>query len=320
MDRVDTDLADRTTWVAGNGMAILRYDLPEDFESLTYIVSGGEPLSESTFKAYQERFNVTLNEGYGLTETTGATHDSQDSTFGIRAGMIGQPPGFLREAAAIAHRHDVLLIADEVATGFGRTGRMLACDHEDVAPDLLCLAKGITGGYLPLAATIASDEVEQAFTGELADRRTLYHGHTYTGNPLACAAALASLELFDQPVHESPDLLSHAQQSAELIRDRLGPLRDARRFRHVLDVRQRGTMVGIEIGHDRLSEQGPAPFDFAARTGARLCHAMRDRGVIVRPLGDVLILMPILATPHDVLGELIDVVVDTLDRFAWPDA
>src|SRR5687768_6273661 len=106
------------------------------------------------------------------------------------AGMIPQPPGFVRAVADLARKHDVLLIADEVATGFGRTGKLFACEHDGVTPDILCLAKGISAGYLPLAATLTTDRIYDAFTGELSERRTLYHGHTYTGNALACAAGL----------------------------------------------------------------------------------------------------------------------------------
>ncbi|MEX0744405.1 MAG: aspartate aminotransferase family protein [Phycisphaeraceae bacterium] len=226
------------------------------------------------------------------------------------AGMICQPAGFVKGVADLAKKHDVLLIADEVATGFGRTGRLFAVEHDDVEPDLLCLAKGITAGYLPLAATLATDDVEQAFTGELADRRTLYHGHTYTGNPLACAAAIASLELFEQN-----DLLSHIEKSAAIIAEKLAPLRDAEACPHVLDVRQRGLMVGIELCEDRTSARA---FDFAAREGYAVCAAIRAKGVIVRPLGDVLILMPIPAMPHASLERMLDAVVETLLSWRVP--
>ena len=116
------------------------------------------------------------------------------------AGMVCQPEGFLAGVRELCDKHGVLLIADEVAVGFGRTGKLFACEHEKVVPDLLCLAKGITGGYLPLAATMVTDAVDAAFTGELSDRRTLFHGHTYTGNPLACAVAIESLKKFSRPV------------------------------------------------------------------------------------------------------------------------
>jgi adenosylmethionine-8-amino-7-oxononanoate aminotransferase len=220
------------------------------------------------------------------------------------AGMIVQPPGFVRRVRQLCTDHDVLLIADEVATGFGRTDALFACEHDRTAPDILCLAKGLTGGYLPLAVTLATDRIAHAFEGQPHERRTLYHGHTYTGNPLACAAALACLDLFTQP--PTPDLLHHITQSTTILRDRLDPLRT---HPGILDVRQRGLMVGIELG-DRSQ---PAPdFDFAATAAAELCHQMRARGVILRPLGNVLVLMPIPATPHPVLHELLDTLLDTL--------
>ena len=239
------------------------------------------------------------------------------------AGMICQPPGFLRRVAELAHAHEVLLIADEVAVGFGRTGTLLACEHElrdqPHGPDILCLAKGLTAGYLPLAVTLTTDAVFDAFTGTPDQRRTLYHGHTYTGNPLACAAALAGLDLFDQPTHGQPDLLSYIQQSAQLIRRALHPLRDCP---HVRDVRQRGMMVGIELGpHPRLHPEGSAqapPFDFSQPLGHRLCHRLRDQGILIRPLGNVVVLMPIPATPPDVLSQLVDTVVQAI--LAGPDA
>ena len=223
------------------------------------------------------------------------------------AGMIAQPPGFVRRVRELCDRYDVLLIADEVATGLGRTGAMFACEHDGVVPDILCVAKGLTGGYLPLAATLATDQVEAAFTGELHQRRTLYHGHTYTGNPLASAAAIASLDLF-----ESTRLLDHIRASADLIARRLDVLRDGERFPHIIDVRQRGLMVGIELGRDRETLQ---PLEASLRAGATVCEAMRERGVILRPLGDVVVLMPIPAMGHDVLSEMLDMVIDALERF-----
>ncbi len=217
------------------------------------------------------------------------------------AGMICQPAGFIRGVAELARKYDVLLIADEVAVGFGRTGKLFACEHEGMKPDILCLAKGITGGYLPLAATLTTDRIEAAFCGELDERRTLFHGHTYTGNALACAAALASLALFDQN-----KLLDHINACAAVIHDRLNGLRDCPR---VLDIRQRGMMVGIELCRDRRTRE---PLDFAKRTGAELCLAMRPKGLIIRPLGDVLVLMPILAMRAEVLDEMLEIVIGTV--------
>ena len=228
------------------------------------------------------------------------------------AGMIPQPPGMVRRVRELCDQYDVLLIADEVATGFGRTGGMFACEHDEVTPDLLCLAKGLTGGYLPLAATLCTDRIAGAFEGnddpnspDHHRHRTLYHGHTYTGNPLACAAALASLDLF-----ESTDLLTHISESESILEARLAPLRDPGVFPHIIDVRQRGIMVGIELGRSRGGDA--EPFDFSRRTAAGLCERMRERGLILRPLGDVLVLMPIPATPHAVLHEMLDIVIDTL--------
>ena len=221
------------------------------------------------------------------------------------AGMICQPPGFLRGVAELAKKYDVLLIADEVATGFGRTGRMFACEHENVQPDIMCLAKGITGGYLPLAATVATDAIEQAFCGPPDQHRTLYHGHTYTGNPLACAAAVASLKLSDDN-----DLLAHINASADIIASRLATLHDCP---NILDIRQRGIMVGIELCQDRATQ---TLFDPAKRTAAALCLAMREKGLILRPLGDVLILMPIPAMRHDALHRMLDIVIDAVRSLA----
>lgn len=259
--------------------------------------------------------NVALNQALAqnaLTQLRALLEDNGHQTAAIvlepvmqgAAGMIVQPPGFVRDVAAIAKQYDVLLIADEVAVGFGRTGTMFACEQEGVTPDILCVAKGLTGGYLPLAATLTTDAIEWAFTGELSDRRTLYHGHTYTGNALACAAALASLRLFDDK-----NVIAHSVQSAAIVGEALQPLRACP---HVLDVRQRGLMIGIELCADRNTRQS---FDFAARTGAELCRRMRDLGAIVRPLGDVIVVMPAPAMDHTTLRTLLDIVVTTIQ--AW---
>lgn len=231
------------------------------------------------------------------------------------AGMVCQPKGFLKRVEQLCRAHDVLLIADEVATGFGRTGSLFACDGEGVQPDLLALAKGISGGYLPLAATLATDAVEQAFCSAGEERRTFFHGHTYTGNPLACAAGLASLALFQKPPAGSafPDVLSHARASAQIIARELDALRGNP---HVLDVRQRGLMVGIELGR-RHADGSAAPFDFSKRTAHAICRQLRDEGVIVRPLGDVLVLMPAPAMPHDLVAELAGKMVKAVEGWRF---
>jgi adenosylmethionine-8-amino-7-oxononanoate aminotransferase len=211
------------------------------------------------------------------------------------AGMIVHPEGFLRGVRELCTKYDVLMIADEVAVGFGRTGRMFACEHEGVEPDLMCVAKGITGGYLPLAATFATQQIFDAFLGEPWEGRTFYHGHTYTGNPLACAAALASLDLF-----EANDLLASVRRKSEALAAMLEPLKA---LPHVGDVRQKGFMVGIELVADKATKR---PFDSKRRVGADVCTNVRKHGVIIRPLGDVIVLMPPLAMSVDDLRKIVD--------------
>ncbi len=214
------------------------------------------------------------------------------------AGMIVQPDGFLSGVRALCTKYDVLMVADEVATGFGRTGRMFACEHENVEPDLMCVAKGITGGYLPLAATFATQKIFDAFLGEPWEGKTFYHGHTYTGNPLACAAALASLELF-----KKHDLMSVVGRRSAELAQMLEPLHA---MPHVGDIRQKGLMVGIELVSDK---QTRAPFDPKRRIGAAVCARIRERGIILRPLGDVVVMMPPLAMGTHNLQWIVDAVI-----------
>jgi len=197
------------------------------------------------------------------------------------AGMIVSPPGFLKAVRELATQNDVLLIADEVATGFGRTGKMFACEHEDVQPDMMAVAKGITAGYLPLAATLTTDRIYRAFLGGHSAKKTFFHGHTYTGNPLACAAALASLDLF-----ESRKTLDTLQRKIKLLSDLLEPLNQ---FPHVGEIRRKGFMVGIELVKGIRTRK---PFPWSAKVGARVCSRARRHGVILRPLGDVVVIMP----------------------------
>jgi adenosylmethionine-8-amino-7-oxononanoate aminotransferase len=195
----------------------------------------------------------------------------------------------------------LLFIADEVATGFGRTGTMFACQQEGVAPDFMCVAKGITGGYLPLAATLTTEEIFKGFLGEFDEFKTFFHGHTYTGNPLACAVALANLQLF-----EEEDLLEKVRTSSELLRRLLARFWDLSR---VGDVRQKGLMVGIELVQNRRTRKPYAP---AEKIGQKVIAEARKRGVIIRPLGDVIVLMPPLATDDSTLEELVDVTYESL--------
>jgi len=212
-------------------------------------------------------------------------------------GMITHPEGYLRRTADACRRHGALLICDEVATGFGRTGRMFACEHEDVQPDLLCLAKGISGGYLPLAATLATERIYEAFLGDPAEGRTFFHGHTYTGNALACAAGLASLEVF-----QKERVLDRIGGLASRLAALLAPVAE---LPHVGQVRQRGLMVGIELVADRRTRQA---YPASERRGWNVCLAARRGGVWIRPLGDVVVLMPPYCISDDSLVRLAEAV------------
>lgn len=212
-------------------------------------------------------------------------------------GMIVQPEGFLRGVRDLARKYETLLIADEVATGFGRTGKMFACEHEDVKPDLMCVAKGITGGYLPLAATFATQEIFDAFLGQPLEGKTFYHGHTYTGNPLACAAAIASLDLF-----EKNRLIQRVQEKTVQLTALLDGIRN---LDHVAEVRQKGFMVGIELIEDKKLKR---PFDSKLRMGAHVCQEIRKHRIILRPLGDVIVLMPPLAMEMEDLGRIVEAI------------
>ena len=217
------------------------------------------------------------------------------------AGMLTHPPGYVRAIRRLCDRHGALLICDEVATGFGRTGTMFACEQEGVSPDLLCLAKGLTGGYMPLAATLATERIYEAFLGASSDYRTFFHGHTYTGNPLACAAAIASLDVF-----ERERTLVRIQPKIRLLSEWL---RHVERMPEVHEVRQRGLMVGIDLGEH----------DPDLRLGHRVVLEARRRGVIVRPLGEVIVLMPPLSMSKQDLRRLVQVVGQSI-RAAYPVA
>ncbi len=207
------------------------------------------------------------------------------------AGMIVHPNGFLKGIESICRKHGILLICDEVATGFGRTGKMFACEHEDVRPDLMTLAKGLSGGYLPLAATMATEEIYNAFLGAHTDYRTFFHGHSYTGNALACAAACANLDLFD-----SQKVLEKAQAKISLLGELLAA--EIAPLPHVGEIRQCGFMVGIELVENRSLRTAYSP---ELRMGARVTQHVRQHGVILRPLGDVVVHMPPLSiTPDEI--------------------
>lgn len=213
------------------------------------------------------------------------------------AGMLTQPPGYLRRIRELTRQYNVLLIVDEVATGFGRTGKMFACEHENVTPDIMTMAKGITAGYLPLAATVATNEIYQAFLGDRASERTFFHGHSYTGNALACAAALANLEIFkeEQIIAGLADKIAAAQKK----------LAGFAELTAVADIRQCGLMIGIELQADKLAR---TPFPPELLIGHRVSMLAREYGLIIRPLGDVVVFMPPLASTKADIEEMLDII------------
>lgn len=216
-------------------------------------------------------------------------------------GMIVQPPGFLSRVRELCDRHDLLLITDEVATGFGRTGRMFACEHDGVVPDIMALSKGIAAGYLPLAATVATEKVYAAFLGAYAELKTFFHGHTFTGNPLACAVALKSLDLF-----ESDHLLESLQAKIARLGARLSALG---RLSHVGDIRHCGLAAGVELVLDRETRQ---PYPWEQKVGVRVCLEARKYGIFLRPLGNTVVIFPPLAIMPDELEQLMDGVENSI--------
>ena len=210
------------------------------------------------------------------------------------AGIVFHPDQYLAGARKLTRQYNVLLIADEVAVGFGRTGTLFACEQETVTPDLLCLGKGLTGGYLPMSATLATGKIWEAFLGEYQASKTFYHGHTYGGNPLAAAVALATLEVFE----EEQTLSTIAKKS-----DHLGTLLDAlRSLPHVGDVRHRGLIAAVELVQDPATRQ---PFPWEDQRGAQVCRFALEHGVWLRPLGNVIVIMPPLNISTEQLEQII---------------
>lgn len=217
-------------------------------------------------------------------------------------GMLIAPQGFLKELAALAKRWETLLIVDEVMTGFGRTGKMWACEHEDVTPDLLCTAKGLAGGYLPLAATLTTDEIYNAFLGEYRDLKTFFHGHTFTGNPLACAVALENIAIF-----ERENLLFQLQSTIEHFRNRL---QEFYKLPHVGDVRVCGFAAGVEL---MKNSDTCTPYPFEEQVGIRVCKEALTRGAILRPLVNTIVLMPPLQISISELDTLLDIAYSSIE-------
>ena len=210
------------------------------------------------------------------------------------AGMLVMPDGYLARLRAVTRECGVLLICDEVATGFGRTGTMFACEQEGVTPDIMAVAKGLTGGYLPLAATLTTEDVYNAFLGRYDEFKTFFHGHSYTANPLGCAAALATLAIFDRE-----DVLGHVADLSRAMGVELAFLAGRP---HVGDIRRRGLMAGIEIVASREARESFPPED---RVGRRVVRKAREKGIVMRPLGDVVVLMPPLSSTEEEIVHLV---------------
>jgi adenosylmethionine-8-amino-7-oxononanoate aminotransferase len=217
------------------------------------------------------------------------------------AGIVVHPDGYLRSLREVTQKHQTLLIADEVAVGIGRTGRMFACEQEEVTPDLLCTAKGLTGGYLPLAATLATEEIFSAFHGTAAEGKTFQHGHTYGGNPLGAAVALATLRVF-----EEERTLVQLAPKIDLLKARL---EEFAQLPHVGDVRQRGLMAGVELVADPATKQ---EFPWHRQIGRRIAQRARQDGLLIRPLGDVLVIMPPLSISEAELDEMLSILKRSL--------
>jgi adenosylmethionine-8-amino-7-oxononanoate aminotransferase len=218
------------------------------------------------------------------------------------AGMIMHPPGYLRGVRQLTKRYDVLLIADEVATGFGRTGTMFACEQEQVISDFLCLGKGLSGGYLPIAATLANDQIYRAFLGPYDEARTLHHGHTFSGNALAAAAALASLDVF-----EEEQTLSHLPAKTAYISQHLCRFAE---HPHVATTRQRGLVAALELTPDKRTGE---PYPALERRGWQVCRETLRRGVWLRPLGDVIYVVPPLAISLDEIDRMMNTLSESID-------
>lgn len=216
-------------------------------------------------------------------------------------GMIMHPPGYLSGARTLCKKYNILLILDEVLTGFGRTGNMFACLHENVIPDIMTLSKGINGGYMPLAATLATEEIYNTFLGEYSSLKTFFHGHTYTGNPLGCAAALACLDLF-----ERDHILKNLEPKIRHLQTRL---KDFELLKHVGDIRQRGLIGAIELVKDKTTKE---PYPWEDRVGIAVCQEARKHGLLIRPLGHIIIIMPPLAITVDELDRLLDIIYTSI--------
>ena len=225
------------------------------------------------------------------------------------AGMLMMPEGYLGRLRKVTAECGVLLICDEVATGFGRTGTLFACNQEGVSPDLMSVAKGLTGGYLPLAATFATEEIYAAFLGRYEEFKAFFHGHSYTANPLACAAALATLSIF-----EGEPVIERVSSLASTMARELSALRD---LPHVGDIRQKGLMAGIEIVADKKTKE---PYPPEKKIGQRIVGKVREKGAILRPLGDIIVFMPPLSSTETEIEHVIRAAAWAMDAVLKEEA
>lgn len=271
----------------------IRVSAPETYRSFNVVDDSDETLKtrwldtvEQTLSKYSEQIAGIILEP--LVQGAG--------------GMLISPKGFLKELAALAKKRGTLLIVDEVMTGFGRTGKMWACEHENVTPDLLCAAKGLAAGYLPLAATLTTDEIYNAFLGEYRDLKTFFHGHTFTGNPLACAVALENIAIF-----ERENLLDRLQTTIKHFQNRL---QEFYTLPHVGDVRVCGMAAGIEL---MKNPDTYTPYPFEEKVGIRVCKAALAQGAVLRPLVNTIVLMPPLQISISELNSLLDITYRAID-------
>jgi len=216
-------------------------------------------------------------------------------------GIITAPEGFLKRVREICTKYNILMIADEVAVGFGRTGKMFACEHENVTPDILLLSKSITGGYMPLAATITTEDIYEGFLGEYSEFKTFFHGHTYTGNPLACASAIANLDLF-----KKERILDSIQDKILFLKDELIKFYN---LENVGDIRQCGFILGIELVMDKETKK---PYPLEKKIGIKIARETRDRGLIIRPIGNIVILVPPLSSTKDEIHRMVEIIYESV--------
>lgn len=276
------------------------------FDSLLF--KGIRVSTPDTYRSRNTNDSVIKTQWLNAVENTLSVHSGQIAGIILEpliqgaGGMLLSPRGFLKELSALAKQWKTLLIVDEVMTGFGRTGKMWACEHESVTPDLLCTAKGLAAGYLPLAATLTTDEIYNAFLGEYRDLKTFFHGHTFTGNPLACAVALENIAIF-----ERENLLSRLQPTIEHFKNRL---QEFYRLSHVSDVRVCGLAAGIDL---MKNPDTHTPYPFEEKVGIWVCKEALTRGALLRPLVNTIVLMPPLQISVPALDTLLDIVYASIE-------